>query len=223
MTLLLIEDDPDIQASLSLALSFEGYSVSCAANGSDGLRLLRAGGVDAVILDVLLPGSDGYRVLDEIRALPPPAGVVPVVMVTALDEVEDKVRGLRRGADDYLVKPFALAELTARLEAVLRRRGPPDSAAPLLCGDLTLYPERLGAERGGRALALSPKEFLLLNVLVEHEGRIVSKEALIASVWREPIDLNTLEVHISNLRRALGPPPLIRTVRGYGYLLQLGS
>ncbi len=217
-TLLLIEDDPDVRASLELALGFEGFAVLSAATGSDGLRRLLEEDIDAVLLDVLLPGADGYSVLAEIRAEGHPKRFVPVLMLTALDEVEDRVRGLRRGADDYLVKPFALAELVARVEALLRRRGEVDSGLRL--GDLVLYPARMVAERSGRILQLAPKEFLLLKALADNAGRILSKDALLGQLWDEPVEANTLEAYVSSLRRALGEPPLIRTVRGYGYLLE---
>jgi two-component system response regulator MprA len=131
--------------------------------------------------------------------------------------VDHRVRGLTLGADDYLVKPFALAELVARIEAVLRRRKRLEDR--LSYANVSLFPERMEAHRNGVPLVLSPKGFFLLKALMEHPERILSKEALITMVWDEAVDLNTLEVHISSLRRALGPPPLIRTVRGYGYIL----
>ncbi len=216
--LLLIEDDPGIRESLELGLGFEGFTVYAAPNGSDGLRLLAHEAIDVVVLDILLPGSDGYSVLAEIRKSQNPKHDVAVLMLTALDTVEDRVRGLRRGADDYLVKPFALAELVARLEALLRRAAPQERA--LQVGDVRLEPERMRAWRGERPLEISPKEFLLLQLLLENHARIMPKETLIRSVWREAADPNTLEVHISSLRRSLGDPPLIRTVRGYGYILE---
>lgn len=215
-TLLIIEDDPGIRESLELGLGFEGYAVLGAATASEGLRLLREHEIDAVILDVLLPGTNGYSVLDEIRSPHNPKREVPVLMLTALDEIEDRVRGLRRGADDYMVKPFALAELVARIEALQRRQ---HTEQPLTFYGLSLYPERFEARRDGLVLVLSPKAFLLLQVLVKNAGHIVSKEALMAQVWDGEVEPNTLEVHLSSLRRTLGDPPLIRTVRGYGYLL----
>lgn len=216
-TLLLIEDDAGIRESLELGLGFEGFRVVSASNGSDGLRLLNEHEVDTVILDVLLPGSDGYTILEEVRSHQAKRHV-PVLMLTALDEVENRVRGLQKGADDYLVKPFALAELVARLEAIRRRAAPQQS--DLRFATLRLYPERMEAWRDNRPLTLSPKEFLLLLVLVENAERILSKTALMQRVWGEETEPNTLEVHLSSLRRALGEPPLIRTVRGYGYVLK---
>ncbi len=211
-TLLLIEDDPGIRDALSLGLGFEGFTVFCAPNGSEGLRLLVNEAVDVVILDVLLPGADGYSVLSEIRSPHFAKREVVVLMLTALDTVEDRVRGLSRGADDYLVKPFALAELVARIGALWRH-------SAQLTTELRLYPSRMEAWRGERVLTLSPKELLLLQALLENAARIVSKSALMQRVWGEEVEPNTLEVHVSSLRRALGDPPLIRTVRGYGYIL----
>lgn len=216
--LLLIEDDPGIRESLELGLGFEGFTVYSASNGSDGLRLLTREAINIIVLDILLPGSDGYSVLADIRQAGNPKREVAVLMLTALDTVEDRVRGLKRGADDYLVKPFSLAELVARLEALLRRSLPQTQA--LQIGDVRLEPERMRAWRGERPLELSPKEFLLLQRLLENRARVVPKEALIWSVWHEAADPNTLEVHISSLRRSLGDPPVIRTVRGYGYILE---
>jgi DNA-binding response OmpR family regulator len=215
--LLLVEDDPGIRESLELGLGFEGFEVFAAASASEGLRLLAQEAIDVVILDILLPGSDGYRVLEEIRAPHNPKREVAVLFLTALDTVEDRVRGLRLGADDYLVKPFSLAELVARIEALWRRLQRPLSE--LCAADIRLYPDRREVWRGDAPLELSPKEFVLLQMLLEHRARVVSREALMQRLWGERVDPNTLEVHVSSLRRALGDPPLIRTVRGYGYLL----
>jgi DNA-binding response OmpR family regulator len=141
-------------------------------------------------------------------------------MLTARDEVEDRVRGLRGGADDYLVKPYAHSELVARIEALLRRTRREDDETLLRCGSLTINPSRLEAKRDGMLLELTPKEFHLLKTFVRNEGRVLSKTALMQSVWGEAVEPNTLEVHLSSLRRALGVPPLIRTVRGYGYVFR---
>lgn len=216
-TLLLIEDDPGILESLELGLGFEGFTVFSAASGSEGLRLLTREAVDVVILDILLPGSDGYSVLEEIRAPNHPKREVAVLMLSALDTIEDRVRGLRRGADDYLVKPFALAELVARIGALWRRAG--IRALELRAADVRLSLDKMEAWRGDLPLDLTPKELLLLQALLENRARVVSRGALMQRVWGEAVDPNTLEVHVSSLRRALGEPPLIRTVRGYGYLL----
>lgn len=217
-TLLIIEDDPGIRDSLALGLQFEGYRVLASATASDGLSLLKKHPIDALILDILLPGADGYSVLAELRQPSSAFCQLPILVLSALDDVEDRVRGLLRGADDYLVKPFALSELVARIETLLRRTG--RKSQTLNYGPLCLYPERLTATRDGRLLSLAPKEYLLLQALVMHAERIMSKRALMQLIWQEPVDPNLLEVLVSGLRRALGDPPLIRTVRGYGYVLE---
>lgn len=211
--LLLIEDDPGVREALRLGLELEGYQVLEAINGTEGLRLL-AQQPQLILLDVLMPGGDGFGVLREIRS----RSQVPVILLTALDETEWRVKGLREGADDYLVKPYALSELVARIEAVLRRTLRPVQV--LGYADLSLYPGRMEATRAGKTLDLSPKAFLLLRTLLEFSGQILSRETLMRQVWGEEVEANTLEVHLSALRRALGEPPLIHTVRGHGYILR---
>jgi two-component system response regulator MprA len=210
---LLIEDEPGIREALRLGLELEGYGVMEAANGPEGLRRLKEN-PDLIMLDVLLPGGDGFGVLREIRA----QSSVPVLMLTALDEVEYRVKGLREGADDYLVKPYALAEVLARIEALLRRTNRNERV--LSYADVVLYPARMEAHRGERVLELSPKAFLILKCFIEHAERLISKEALMQRVWGEEIEPNTLEVHLSALRRALGEPQVLQTLRGHGYILR---
>jgi two-component system response regulator MprA len=218
--LLVVDDDAGVREALELALTLDGFRVYTAGNGSEALRALKEGRIDLVLLDVMLPGSDGYSVLREIRSNPELDNAVPVLMLTARDEIEDRVRGLKGGADDYLIKPYAHRELVARIEALLRRARAGDEEAFLRSGSLRLDPARLKAWRDGVPLELTPKAFRLLKVFVQNEGRVLSKAALMASVWGEQVDPNTLEVHLSTLRRALGDPPLIRTVRGYGYVFR---
>lgn len=213
LKVLLIEDDPGVREALKLGLELEGYSVVEAASGADGLRKLGES-PDLVVLDVLLPGGDGFGVLREIRRVSP----VPVLMLTALDEVEWRVKGLREGADDYLVKPYALAELVARLEALLRRSKREEEV--LSYADVVLYPRRMEARRGGQLLELSPKAILLLQCFLEHPERLLPKETLMGRVWGEEVEPNTLEVHLSTLRRTLGEPNLLHTLRGHGYILR---
>jgi len=210
---LLIEDDPGVREALRLGLELESYTVFDASNGADGLRKLSAG-PDVVILDVLLPGGDGFGVLREIRRV----NSVPVLMLTALDEVEWRVKGLREGADDYLVKPYALSELIARLEALLRRSRRDEEV--LSYADVLLYPHRMEARRGERVMELSPKALLLLQCFLEHPERLLPKETLMQRVWGEEVESNTLEVHLSALRRAIGGPALLHTLRGHGYILR---
>ncbi|GIW25621.1 response regulator transcription factor [Meiothermus sp.] len=210
---LLIEDDTGVREALRLGLELEGYGVLEAGSGAEGLRRL-AENPDVVVLDVLLPGGDGFGVLREIRRI----SAVPVLMLTALDEVEWRVKGLREGADDYLVKPYALAELVARLEALLRRSKRDEEV--LTYADVVLYPHKMEARRGARLLELSPKALLLLQCFLQHAEHLLPKETLMQRVWGEEVEPNTLEVHLSALRRALGEPPLLHTLRGHGYILR---
>jgi two-component system response regulator MprA len=210
---LLIEDEPGIREALRLGLELEGFTVLEASNGPEGLRRLKDH-PDLIILDVLLPGGDGFGVLREIRT----QSSVPVLMLTALDEVEYRVKGLREGADDYLVKPYALSEVLARIEALLRRSS--RNEALLSYGEVTLYPAKMEARRAERVMELSPKAFLILKCFVENPESLISKEALMQRVWGEEIEPNTLEVHLSALRRALGEPQVLHTLRGHGYILR---
>lgn len=213
MRILLVEDDPGVQEALALGLGLEGHEVRATASPKEALDLLPW--AEAVVLDVLLPEGDGFALLREIRA----RSEVPVLMLTALDAVEWRVKGLKEGADDYLVKPYSLQELLARLEALQRRARRRDEV--LTYKDLRLYPRRMEAYRGERRLALSPKAFLLLKAFLEAPEEVLSKEALMLRVWGEAVEPATLEVHLSLLRKALGEPSPIQTVRGYGYRLFL--
>ncbi len=210
---LLVEDDLGVREALKLGLELEGYGVLEAGSGAEGLRRMGEG-PDVVVLDVLLPGGDGFGVLREIRRISP----IPVLMLTALDEVEWRVKGLREGADDYLVKPYALSELVARLEALLRRSKREEEV--LAYADVVLYPRRMEARRGGQLMELSPKAILLLQCFLEHPERLLPKETLMQRVWGEEVEPNTLEVHLSSLRRVLGEPNLLHTLRGHGYILR---
>jgi len=213
MRILLVEDDPGVREALELGLSLEGHEVRSAAGPRAALELLPW--AEAVVLDVLLPEGDGFSLLKEIRA----RSEVPVLMLTALERVEWRVKGLRAGADDYLVKPYSLQELLARLEALARRAKRREEV--LAYKDLRLYPRRMEAFRGERRLSLSPKAFLLLKAFLEAPEEVLSKEALMLRVWGEPVEPATLEVHLSALRKALGEPNPIQTVRGHGYRLFL--
>ncbi|MER3557717.1 MAG: DNA-binding response regulator [Thermus sp.] len=215
--LLLVEDDPGVREALELGLSLFGYEVVAVGTALEALD--RLPGVDLVVLDVLLPDRDGFQLLREIRA----RSDLPVLMLSALGEVEWRVKGLKEGADDYLAKPYSLQELAARLEALFRRaRGQALASEPqaLRLGELVLYPRRMEAYRKGRRLALSPKAFALLQAFMERPGEVLSKEYLMRKVWGEEVEPNTLEVHLSALRRELGEPALLETVRGYGYRLR---
>ncbi len=211
---LLIEDDAAVRASLALGLRLEGLEVLEAENGMAGLALLEML-PDVVLLDIILPGMDGFGVLEQIRA----RSVVPIIMLTALDEVSAKVRGLKAGADDYVVKPYSLSEILARIQALLRRSKTEIVRSHF--SDVVLDFITLEARRSGRLLEVTPKGFGLLQVLFEHPGRVLARESLMRSVWGQEVDPNTLDALIAGLRRSLGSPNLIQTVRGVGYVLRV--
>jgi DNA-binding response OmpR family regulator len=218
---LVIEDEPKILRSLGRGLRAEGYDVATAATGEDGHRLAATQPFDCVVLDLLLPGKGGLEVLGELRR----AGhAVPVLILTARDAVEDRVVGLDAGADDYLVKPFAFAELLARLRVLLRRdRGDPGTV--LRADDLEADLVRRRVSRGGVEVPLTHREFDVLAYLLRHKNAVVTREMLGREVWHEPGHAltNVIEVYINLLRRKVEPPgrrPLIHTLRGVGYSLR---
>jgi len=218
---LVVEDDTGIRDLLVRALRFEGYEVDAAACGEEGLTQFRAHDPQAVILDVLLPGIDGFSVCREMRAA---RGDVVILLLTAKDAVSDRVVGLDQGADDYVVKPFAVEELLARLRAHLRRRLAESGEEDVLrFEDVVLDPRSYRAERGGRALALSRTEFRLLAHFLAHPHRVFSKDALLNAVWGYDYagDPGVVEVYVSYLRDKLEDRDrrLIQTVRGVGYRL----
>jgi len=224
---LIVEDDAETRAYLAKGLGEAGYLVETTGSGREGLYLATGGGFDALLLDRMLPDLDGLSLLKSARA----AGVAaPAILLTAMSATDERVRGLRAGADDYLVKPFAFAELEARLEAVLRR---PADAAPasetaLVCGPLTLDLIAREAVRGDRRVPLQPREFQMLEFLMRRQGRVVTRTMLLEGVWDYRFDpkTNVIDVHISRLRRKIdaeGEAPLIRTVRGAGYMMSAGA
>ncbi len=213
---LLIEDDAAVRASLALGLRLEGFEVLEAEDGAKGLGLLEQQ-PDLVLLDVVLPGMDGFGVLEQIRS----KSVVPIIMLTALDEVSAKVRGLKSGADDYVVKPYSLSEILARIEALLRRSK--TEVVRSSFANVTLDFITLEARRAGALLEVTPKGFRLLQVLFEHPQRVLARETLMRSVWGQEVDPNTLDALVAGLRRTLGAPNIIQTVRGVGYALRLES
>jgi DNA-binding response OmpR family regulator len=210
---LLIEDDADVRGSLVLGLKLEGFEVLEADNGGLGLRLLEQQ-PDVVLLDIVLPGMDGFGVLENIRK----RSNVPIIMLTALDETSAKVRGLKAGADDYVVKPYSLSEILARIEALLRRSKSEIQRSSF--ADVVLDFVTLEARRSGRLLEVTPKGFKLLQVLFEHPQRVMAREVLMRAVWGEEVDPNTLDALVAGLRRSLGAPNIIQTVRGVGYALR---
>jgi DNA-binding response OmpR family regulator len=209
---LLVEDDRDIAEPLARALAREGYEVTSAGDGRVALQSVLDTPPDLIILDVGLPGMDGLEVCRHVRDVHPG---VPILMLTARDGELETVAGLDAGADDYVTKPFRLAVLLARVRAMLRRSGPSESAA----ADVRVDAASRQAWRADRELDLSPKEFDLLSLLVREAGRVVTRERIMDEVW----DVNwfgstkTLDMHMSWLRRKLGDPPLISTVRGVGF------
>ena len=217
---LVVEDERKLLRALGRGLTAEGYEVVTATDGDEGCRLALTDPFDCLVLDWMLPGRDGLQVLAELRR----AGrMVPVLLLTARDAVEDRVLGLDAGADDYLVKPFAFAELLARVRVLRRRRGERETG--LRAGDLEVDLLERRALRGGVDVPLTAREFELLAYLVRHKNRAVTRDMLGREVWKEPnyALTNVIDVYINSLRRKVerpGKPPLIHTFRGMGYSLR---
>jgi two-component system response regulator MprA len=209
-----IDDEPGIVDFVELGLRQEGYRVVSAATARDGLRAIREQRPDLVILDVGLPDSDGFELLSSLRA----ETDVPVIMLTARGELDDRIRGLDLGADDYIAKPFHFAELLARVRAHLRRRSPKQEV--LSVSDIRLDPRTREVGRGDRRLELTGREYELLELFLRHPGEVLSKESILDRLWGYAFDDNLVEVYVGYLRRKLGEPPLIDTLRGAGYRLR---
>ena len=220
MRILLVEDDREVASYLLKGLSESGHRVDLAENGPDGLDRATHDSFDAMVIDRMLPGSDGLSIVASLRA----ARIqTPVLVLSALGDVEDRVKGLRAGCDDYLSKPFAFAELLARLEA-LTRRGNAETTR-LAVGDLDMDLLTRRVTRGGREIDLLPREFHLLEYLMRHAGHIVTRTMLLEKVWDHHFDpqTNVIDVHVSRLRQKLDKGfamPLLHTVRGAGYTLR---
>lgn len=223
-TILVIEDDAETSAEIHAELTRQGFTVGCAMDGPDGLSRAATGHWDAIVIDRMLPGLDGLDVIRELRG----RGVAtPALVLSALDQVGDRITGLKAGGDDYLVKPFALGELSARLEALIRR--------PITGGRTTLHVGLLDldligrqASRAGKRLDLLAREFQLLEFLMRREGQVVTRQMLLEEVfgYRFELKTNLIDVHMGRLRRKLeqsGEPPLLETVRGVGFVLRAGS
>jgi len=220
MHILIVEDERKTREYLQKGLGESGYVVDTAADGVDGLHLALTGDYDLVILDVMLPGADGRQVLRALRREKP----TPVMFLTARDEVEDRVGGLELGADDYLVKPFAFAELLARVRTVLRR-GAPREPEVLRIGDLEVDVIRRRARRGEDRISLTNQEFALLSLLARRAGEVLSRSFITSQVWdiNFDTDTNVVEVAVRRLRAKLDDPyprKLVHTVRGMGYVLE---
>jgi two-component system response regulator MprA len=221
---LVVDDEQAVRDAVARALRYEGYTVASAADGQEALEAQALEPADAIVLDVLMPNLDGLEVCRRLRL---GGDAVPILMLTARETVPDRVAGLDAGADDYLVKPFALQELLARLRALLRRTGEPGST-PMQFADLSLDPETREVRRGDRAIELTRTEFLLLELLLRNPRRVLTRELILERVWGYDFETssNSLDVYIGYLRRkteAGGEPRLIQTVRGVGYVLREGS
>jgi two-component system copper resistance phosphate regulon response regulator CusR len=220
MRIQVIEDDRKIASFLERGLREEGYAVDVAHDGNEGATNAHVYEYDLLIVDIMLPGKNGYEIVRELRAA---GSDVPVVMLTARDATQDVILGLDVGADDYMTKPFSLDELLARVRALLRRGGT-GRTTQLVYGDLELDRLRHAARRSGNDLGLTPKEFQLLEYFLLHQEEVVRRTTLLEKVWDMHFDpmTNVVDVHIGHLRRKLtadGGSPLIHTIRGVGYLL----
>jgi two-component system, OmpR family, response regulator len=222
--ILLIEDDAETCAEIRSALAERGYAVEVSGTGTDGLKAARRGEFDVLIVDRLLPELEGLAVIETLRA---ERVRTPVLVLSALGAVDDRIRGLKAGGDDYLTKPFALGELTARIEALLRR--PVETRATILrVGPLSLDLIDRTAKRGDRVIELLPREFKLLEYLMRRPDRVVTRDMMLEDVWHYRFlpQTNLVDVHIGKLRRKIDGPgetPLIRGVRGAGFMLTSGN
>jgi two-component system OmpR family response regulator len=221
--LLVVEDEPTILELLSGALRFAGFEVTTATAATAALKAVAAGQPDLIVLDVMLPDQDGFQVLRRLRSQ---GSDVPVVLLTARDTVADRVTGLTLGGDDYVVKPFSLDEVVARIRAVLRRRrAGPDEPERLVVADLELDDRSREARRGGLPVALTPTEYKLLRYLMANAGRVLSRAQILDHIWEYDFngEANTIETHISTLRRKVDTtePHLIHTIRSIGYVLRV--
>ena len=216
---LVVDDEPSILDFIKLGLGYEGFEVKTARDGPNGLALARDYNPDVIVLDVMLPGMDGMEVCQRIRA----QSDAGIVMLTARDDLQDRILGLDRGADDYVVKPFRFEELMARIRAVLRRRGTTRQQV-LTFADLSLDQDTREVHRGERLIELTPREYDLLKLFMFNQRLVLSKETILERVWGYDFegDANIVEVYVRYLREKLDdiPPKLIQTVRGVGYILR---
>lgn len=223
MRILVVEDDKDVAGFVVRGLRESGHTVEHAANGRDGLFLAASESFDAVVLDRMLPGGiDGLRILETIRAQ---NNTVPVLILSALADVDERVAGLKAGGDDYLTKPFAFAELLARVEALARRGKGDQPVTKLVVEDLELDLLSRQVRRAGQKIDMQPREFRLLEYLMRHAGQVVTRTMLLESVWDYHFDpqTNVIDVHVSRLRQKIDKPfpvALIQTVRNAGYMLR---
>lgn len=222
MRILVIEDDKQTRDFLVQGLTQSGHVVDAAGDGKDGLFLALEQGFDVLVVDRMLPGLDGLSIVETVRRS---GDQTPILILSALGEVDDRVEGLRKGGDDYLVKPFAFSELEARLEALIRRGTIEVAETRLQVADLEMDLLARQVRRAGQEIGLQPREFRLLEYLMRHSGQVVTRTMLLEKVWDYHFDpqTNVIDVHISRLRRKIDKdfePPLIQTVRGAGYALR---
>lgn len=222
MKVLVVEDNPRVSQFLRKGLEESGHVVDCADNGRDGQFLATSGRYDVIVLDRMLPGGpDGLTIVQTLRR---EKNRTPVLILSALAEVDDRIMGLRAGGDDYLTKPFSFGELSARIDALVRRSLAGGGASELIVGDLHMDLRNHDVTRDGRRIELKPREFKLLEYLMRHSGQVVTRNMLLENVWDyrfEPRP-NVIDTHISNLRRKIdqgSDSPLLHTVRGFGYRL----
>ena len=225
MKILIVEDDLEASAYLARALKEAGHVPDEAADGETGLEMARAASYDVLVVDRMLPRRDGLSMIQELRS---EGDDTPVLILSALGQVDDRVKGLRSGGDDYLTKPYAFSELLARIEILARRKKPDEAETTLTVGDLAL--DRLSREvsRAGQKILLQPREFRLLEYLMRNAGKVVTRTMLLEEVWDYHFDpqTNVIDVHISRLRGKIDKdfdPPLLHTVRGAGYMLRTES
>jgi two-component system OmpR family response regulator len=223
MRILLVEDDPTFAGFVAKGLREAGHVVEHSDNGRDGLFLAASEAFDTIILDRMLPGGiDGIRLLETLRSQ---NNTTPVLVLSALSQVDDRVAGLKAGGDDYLTKPFAFSELLARVEALTRRGKSDGPTTKLVVGDLEMDLLSRGVRRAGQKIDLQPREFRLLEYLMRHAGQVVTRTMLLEGVWDYHFDpqTNVIDVHVSRLRQKIDKPfpaPLIHTIRNAGYMLQ---
>ena len=225
MRLLLIEDDKEAANFLQKALKESGHTADCAEDGETGLEMAREGAYDVLIVDRMLPKRDGLSVIKQLRD---EGDQTPVLILSALGEVDDRVKGLRAGGDDYLTKPYAYTELVARVEALARRSVPEEQVTRLVVGDLVLDRLSHRVTRAGENVQLQPREFRLLEYLMKHAGQVVTRTMLLENVWDYHFDpqTNVIDVHVSRLRSKIDKSfdkPLLHTVRGAGYVIRDSS
>ncbi len=219
--ILVVEDDPDAAEYVLKGLREDGYTVEHVADGRDGLYLATTSRFDAIVMDRMVPGMDGLSVIKALRA----AGIVtPIIILSALAQMDERVKGLRSGGDDYLAKPFGYSELSARLENLMRRGGSKAPESKLSCGDLEMDLLARKVTRGGKPIELLPREFKLLEYLLRNKHRVVTRTMLLEEVWDYRFDPHTslIDTHISRLRKKIDDgfdKPLLHTVRGTGYRL----